>query len=209
MSIKDLAVVQAYHADRVERFGVKSVEALGWNSQNSQRGRFQQLARLGDFDGHSILDVGCGHADLYAYLKENHSDIRYTGIDYVSDFLDVAVQKYGDDSNAHFLLGEFNAAVLPKADFVICCGALNYRNSDFDYLPRSISRLFDACTIGVGLNLLREVDFPDGILITWTLDEVLESCRQLAPNVAVVDDPQENYFTVFLYHKGCQKKLSS
>jgi SAM-dependent methyltransferase len=201
MTLKDTATVRAYHNDRIGRFGVEASEALGWKGQDSQQQRFQDVAGLADFCGHTVLDVGCGHGDLYDFLK-GQGDIQYTGIDNIEAFLEVAVNRFGGHRDAKFLLGDFNTVELPRTDYIICCGALNYRNSDSKYLFKTISKLFDAASLGLGLNLLSKVDFLDGILNVADFDEVLAFCRQLSPQVHVVARPDEDNFTLLLCRDG-------
>ena len=201
MTLKDTATVRAYHNDRIERFGVEASEALGWKGQDSQQQRFQDVAGLADFSGHPVLDVGCGHGDLYDFLKAQ-GDIQYTGIDNIEAFLEVAVNRFGGHRDAKFLLGDFNTVELPRTDYIICCGALNYRNSDSKYLFKTISKLFDAASLGLGLNLLSKVDFLDGILNVADFDEVLAFCRELSPQVHVVARPDEDNFTLLLCRDG-------
>ncbi len=202
MSLKDIALVRAYHDDRIQRFGTEASEALGWKNRESQQHRFEELAQIGDLRGRSVLDVGCGHGDLYPYLKQRHGQLHYTGIDNVGAFLEVAVRRFGEETNTRFLLGEFGSQQLPQTDFVICCGALNYRNSDSDYLYRMIKRFFDATSIGLGLNLLKKVDFSAGILARFDPNQVADFCRRLTSRVEVRVDQDENYFTLFLYREG-------
>ncbi len=200
MAIKDVAVVKAYHKDRIARFGADACEALGWKFRDRQVDRFQQFTHLGSFSGRSVLDVGCGHADLFPVLQSVAPDIQYTGMDQSEEFLQIALRRYGKNPQARFLLGEFATTPLPKSDYVICCGALNYRNSDTGYLQRMIVRLFDAARFGVGLNLLGKVDCDEGILVAHAADEVLAFCRMISPCAELIETPQDDNFTVLLFH---------
>lgn len=193
--------MQAYHQDRIQRFGYESTEALGWKNTQSQQDRFRHYADFADLSGREVLDVGCGHGDIYPYLKQHHGDFQYTGIDQVGAFLEVAVQRFGDDSNTRFLLGEFASLLLPSADYVICCGALNYRNSDPAYLFKMINRFYDACRMGMGISLLQRVDFENGVLVPSDPDAVLDFCRQLSSNVTIKNDSESDYFSVFIYRE--------
>lgn len=51
-------------------YGAKSSLALGWRDHNSQLIRFEVLADIADLNGRSVLDVGCGYADLLPFLSE-------------------------------------------------------------------------------------------------------------------------------------------
>lgn len=202
MGIKDLATVQAYHRDRVRDFGAGTSQALGWKNRETQFEKFAELCKLGDFTNRNVLDLGCGHGDLFAYLLERHSGIQYVGIDQFDSFLELAVQRYGQYANCRFYRGDFAAIPLVTADYVVCSGALNYRQSESGYLQQMIARFFGAARIGLGINLLRRVDFSAGILVAFDPEKVLRFCKQIASRVCLVEpsgDAQEDYYSVFLY----------
>jgi SAM-dependent methyltransferase len=202
VGLKDTATVHAYHKDRISRFGSKASEALGWKNKASQQQRFKDLAAIGNFGGRSVLDIGCGHGDLYPFLAKRYSVSHYTGLDNEAAFLTEAVSRYGAEANTRFLLGEFAATELPMADIVICCGALNYRNSDEDYIEQMIAKFFAACNLSLGLSLLKQVDFAEGILTKSEPDSVLGFCRQIAGKVELIDNHEQDYFTVFLHQEA-------
>ncbi len=198
MGLKDTATVHAYHRDRIARFGADSAEALGWKTRESQQQRFSQLVGIGDFNNRSVLDIGCGHGDLYPFIAQEYSGFDYIGLDNDKSFLEVAATRHGKAKNTSFLFGEFASSKLPKADYVICCGALNYRNGDADYLETMIDKFFAACNLGLGLNLLSHVDFEAGILTPCDPEAVVKFCLELTPNVELVYGVEQDHFTLFL-----------
>ncbi|MDA0687745.1 MAG: class I SAM-dependent methyltransferase [Proteobacteria bacterium] len=196
MHIKDLATVKAYHSERVVRFGQDAREALGWKNDDSQRKRFEALLQLGDVSTRSVLDLGCGHGDLYPFLRQHCGAFTYIGVDTMRDFLVVAAARYGKDPHTRFLLSDFSSPQLPVCDFVVCCGALNYRQSDPAYLRQTISRFFGLCTEGLALSLLHRVDFADGILVPTDPEQVWDICRDLNGNTDIQMADGEDFFTV-------------
>lgn len=68
MNLLDQANIFRFHDGLIKEFGVASNAALGWNKQAGQDARFKILSGIGMLNSHSVLDAGCGHADLYAYL---------------------------------------------------------------------------------------------------------------------------------------------
>lgn len=204
MGVKDVATVQAYHRDRIRNFGAGSCQSLGWKSEDSQRKRFLDLSEIGDLHGSNVLDVGCGYGDLFPVLKEKYGEFSYTGIENVHTFLEVAVRRFGEDSNARFFLGEFGSMDIPVVDYVLCSGSLSYRNSDPEYLYNMISKLFGSASIGLGLNLLSKVDFEDGVLVSCDPDDAVDFCRRLTPHVEIKADSDKDFFTLFLYHEKHQ-----
>lgn len=201
MSIKDFATVTAYHGERISRFGSDACEALGWKNSSSQSKRFEHLLQLGGIEGSSVLDLGCGHGDLYPFLRDRFGSFQYIGVDSMSSFLDVAVSRFSDDPNVRFLLGEFASVSLPIADFVVCCGALNYRQSDADYLNKMIERFYGLSSKCLVLSLLHRVDHTYGVLTPSDPEQVWNFCRNLSSLVEIQMDEGEDFFTVAIYRE--------
>ena len=199
MSLLDRAAILKFHRDRIGDFGSGSVEALGWRNLHTQTTRFEALVRIGDLAGRTVLDVGCGHGDLRGFLRANGHDVEYLGLDHLPELLDVAVERYGDWLRTRFLLGDFSSADLPRTDYVLCSGALSYRQRDPDFIPRVIEKLFRTCRLGLGFNLLRSAAQADGILVAHEPARILEVCRRLTPDVTLSEGYLPDDFTVFLY----------
>ncbi|GAA0725965.1 class I SAM-dependent methyltransferase [Dactylosporangium roseum] len=56
-------------------------KVAGWGSAELQRIRFDALLRTTAFAGGSVLDWGCGPADLYFHLRTLGLPFDYTGVD--------------------------------------------------------------------------------------------------------------------------------
>jgi SAM-dependent methyltransferase len=112
------------YSNRLATFGY-SPETLGWGKKGRQFLRFSVLAAEALLRPEcSVLDVGCGFADLYDFLIQNGWHGRYVGIDIVKSLLDVAQTRHPqldlfemDIADAHSQIGEF--------DFVLACGIFN------------------------------------------------------------------------------------
>jgi len=63
-SFKTQNPIKDYHRAMIDRHGADSCMALGWREQADQLLRFRELARIGDLNGRSVLDAGCGYAGL-------------------------------------------------------------------------------------------------------------------------------------------------
>ena len=62
--------------------------SLGWGSRKGKQSvQFEALCQIGDISNSSILDVGCGFGDLYAYLKYRGTRVNYTGVDINPDIV--------------------------------------------------------------------------------------------------------------------------
>jgi SAM-dependent methyltransferase len=67
---------------------------VAWTTIRNQEVRFQKLLEIGVKNGDSILDFGCGLADLYGYSKKIGLDINYTGVDINEDYVSDAKKQY-------------------------------------------------------------------------------------------------------------------
>ena len=90
---------------------------------------------------------------------------------------------------------------------MVCSGALNYRHSDPGYLQQMLVRFFAAARLGMAINLLRRVDFSDGVLVAYEPAEVQEFCQRIAPRVELLDRSPalaSDHYTLLLY-RGAEK----
>ena len=199
MNISELTDIQAYHLDRLLEFGPGTAGALGWKSSENHDRRLDIFCGLGDISSRSVLDVGCGHGDLYRVLSDRFAGFDYVGIDQMQPFIDVAVKHYGEQNRAAFELGDFTADSLPQSDYVIASGALSYRCCEPDFIFKMLDKLFAACRIGFGFNLLSQVDHADGILVAYDQAAILAYCQSMTSRVKVQSSSVGDDFTVFLY----------
>ena len=80
----------ARYEGRLKRFGY-SPESLGWGRHGRQEVRFSVLAEYAMRNRTaSVLDVGCGFADLYDFLRARGWTGLYTGLDIVPGLLEEA-----------------------------------------------------------------------------------------------------------------------
>ena len=199
MEFVDRSVIYRYHQERIEMFGEGTTSALGWKEEQSQLKRFEIISQIGDMDDLSILDAGCGHGDLRAFLGKKYPSMRYAGIDQMEAFLDVATARYGSLPDTTFYLGDCWTAELPNMDYVLACGLLAYRNSKPDFIYRMIDKLFGSCRLGFGFNLLKNVSDPDGILVNYDPKDILSYCKTLTPKVVLREGYADDDFTIFMY----------
>jgi trans-aconitate methyltransferase len=199
MAITDRAAIIRYHRARVAAFGRGTPAALGWKTPRSQTARFEVLAEIGDLNGHSVLDVGCGHGDLRAFLGERYPNLHYLGIDHFEPFLEVAYERHASWPNTRFLLGDFTTARLPEVDYIVASGALGYRDQESDFVVRMIDKLYASCRVALGFNLLRHVPDGETVLAAYDPETIASHCRRLASRVSLREGYLQNDFTVFLY----------
>lgn len=108
------------------RWHGSAFRSLLWESRKAQATRFDALARLCQFDGHSILDVGCGRADLLDFLiARGIQPKHYTGLEAIEPLAKSARRKGRPNSlivNADFVADPDR--MFSAADIVIFSGSL-------------------------------------------------------------------------------------
>jgi SAM-dependent methyltransferase len=201
MNLRNQVEIARYHQDRISNFGSGTAQALGWKSEQGQLLRFQALSTIGNLSGCSVLDVGCGHGDLHDYLSKLFPDIHYTGVELSQTFLNLALDRYGGKTNTRFLMGDFSTDDLPVSDYVLASGVLNYRSEEPDWVFKMITRLFTTCRLGLGFNLLSQVE-GEGILAAYEPEIIMAHCREFSFRTRLVENYLEGDFTVFLYKAG-------
>jgi SAM-dependent methyltransferase len=194
----DTAAVFRYHRARIQEFGTGSAGALGWHPEGQQV-RFGVLAQIGDLAHRSVLDVGCGYADLYPYLRQRFGGVQYTGIEQMPELLDVARARYLHAPGVMLRRDDFLRAPLPRHDYVLASGALNYRHRHPRFIYHAIEKLFASCRLGLGFNLLSQEQPSGSSLVAYNPSDIQAFCRKIAPRVVLQEGYWEGDFTVFMY----------
>ena len=193
------AGVSRFHKTLIERYGAGTTRALGWRKIEGQWMRFDKLSQIGDLSGHSVLDAGCGHADLFPFLKKRFSSVTYYGCEQIPELLQVAAQRYKREDNVVLLQGDFLDKAMPVTDFVLASGSLSYRHSDDNFVYNAIEALFAKCRIALGFNLLSGGVEPNTLLTAYHPDDILNFCRTLSKTVQIQVGYWPDDFTVFVY----------
>lgn len=101
--------------------------SLLWASPRSQAARFSAIARIIDTHRYTMLDAGCGRADLLDYLAARGAAPKaYIGIEAVDAVYQTAAQR--ELSSARIIHDDFvkNPSALDAgADVIVFCGSLN------------------------------------------------------------------------------------
>ena len=185
------------HSDSLKRFG-HHPNALYWSSQDIQELRFKVLSAIGVATKDSILDVGCGFADLKTWLASQGIKVRYTGIDISPDLIAVAKEKHGD---AGLFVGDLYDGGFKALsfDWVLLSGALNEPYNDKGkYAKKIIKEMYRICRKGVSFNLLNDKVVKAHDLQSFDANEVLDYCLTLCPDCVLRDDYLDNDFTIYM-----------
>ena len=212
--------IRDHYAPRI-RPNAPGWEILDWASEAAQHKRFETLVRLlKRMTGFqpvlsprcvsdrlktchplTLLDVGCGTADLFPFLQKEMPLLRYTGVDLLPEIINEAKRRhpYATLSQANI----FEETIFPPRSFdvVFCSGVFNLElgNND-DFLARALPVLWELANCVVVVNLLHERAFTKfGSCHYYKPSDVLALCHKLTPRVTFDDTYLGNDFTVALW----------
>ncbi|WP_373071651.1 class I SAM-dependent methyltransferase [Sulfurimonas sp.] len=121
-----------FYSSAIEKYGT-TAKGVNWNSEKTQKLRFKTILKLlpKELQKYTILDAGCGFGDFYFYLEKNNNQPKnYIGVDCHDDMVSIASNNTG-----HEILNiDIVQDRLPKADFIVCSGAMNVLSNYETYL---------------------------------------------------------------------------
>lgn len=199
MSLLEKATIVHYHRHRIGEYAHGAVEALGYRGADSQTKRFEALAAVGDVNGSSVLDVGCGHGDLKGFLDGHFHGFSYVGIDQMAEFVMHARSLYGQRPSCYFCVADFTEAELPQADYVFASGVLGYRCAEPGFYFAMIEKCYRAAKRAFAFNMLDAEQFPQHpLLVGHDAREVMAFCRDLAADAQLLRGYLDDDFTVLM-----------
>ena len=141
---------------------------LGWGAGDREHLRFAVMADVVEQTGAtSVLDVGCGFADLHDFLRARGWDGDYHGIDLVGGLLAVARERHPGLALDEADLAAFRPGEEEAFDVVVASGVFNARLAEEDnlvHIERSVRRMFALARRAICVDFMTtHVDFrhPD------------------------------------------------
>lgn len=176
----------------------ENYDILDWASADSQRARFDVLAERVALEGRSLLDIGCGLGDLYAYLHHRGIRADYTGVDLLEKMVRAARQRHPD---GHFLCADVfeDSPFKPDSfDVTFCSGALNLNlGNNRQFLPLAVATMVDLARGVAVLNLLHaKARGRDRRYFYFQPRDVRKLLEDIPCNVEIVQGYLPNDFTV-------------
>ena len=167
----------------VKRHGA-DFRALLWASRRTQELRFEALAHVADPTGLTVLDLGCGRADLLDFFNARGTPPRkYVGLEGVRELAEAAENKHAPDSR--IIIADFvrePRRMQVGADVVYCSGALNTIESNDFYL--TIRNAFAAAKRAFVFNFLSSSLLAGTNYLRWhPTRDVMKFCRTLSGDV--------------------------
>ncbi len=200
LSDEDRRVASVYR-ERLRTYG-PGPAALHWRSRESQERRFTGLAAIGIRDGDSVLDVGCGLADFYGWLKDRGVLVSYIGMDFTAEMVALSRETYPE---ARFMLSnlvEGDHGLPPRGiDWVVASGIFSMHKVEPEQnLQRVVGAMAALARRGVAFNTLSaRAPHRD----RWRLwhadpDRILVFCRALGFRCRISHDAAQEDFTIHM-----------
>jgi SAM-dependent methyltransferase len=189
-----------WYEDKVRRYGFDH-RGLGFRNKSSQYKRFEALLELGDFDGATLLDVGCGFGDLLAFLKERGIRAEYTGIDVCKPMVERCRERFEDDGAIFRVADVLEFDTVKRFDYVVASGLFGLdAEGSRDRIRPTLERMFAWADSGMAANFL-STRSPAPVEGRIYVDpaKALEVALQLTPAARVNHTYLPNDFTVYLY----------
>ena len=204
MTLEEKKRIIDFYDKRYEEFGYH-VKSVGWGDKESQELRFKILSEISDLSGCSICDVGCGFGDLYPYLLNNFGKIDYLGIDISKKIIVEAKERY---PLAVFEVNDIlENPARRKVDYVLSSGALSFKTQNHEqYVQRMLEAMMEMCEKGVAVNFLSGyVDYKLDKNFHFLPENALTLGKKITRYVTIRHDYPLYEFTLYLYHKPCQR----
>ncbi|MBM64678.1 MAG: SAM-dependent methyltransferase [Myxococcales bacterium] len=181
--------VKQHYKELFEAHG-NSAKAVQWGDQESQYNRFEVLAQVAPKLG-SVVDVGCGLGHLYTYLRAREPDLRYTGLDFVPEFIQSARAQFAETPAQFQVFDLFNDTMPTGSDYLLLSGVFNNLMEDnWGFMTHALRTMFGAAERGVAFNAMSTyVDYHDPELYYVDPCAVFDFCkRNLSKKVTLRHD---------------------
>jgi len=196
---------------RLNVFGY-SPETLGWGKNGRQDIRFSVLSQPIIINKNcSVLDIGCGFADLYLFLINNGWSGRYVGVDIVPSLLAIAKDKYPNIELYNYDIEQ--SRNIGKFDYVVASGVFNAKlngTNNEQHIISSLKDMFDMANEMVCLDFMSSyVDFQkEG---SWHTDPVwlINQITKLTKRFSIRHDYMPFEFAAFLYKNDAINKINT
>ena len=191
------------HFNKTLRVHGRGAKAVSWGNEKSQEVRFEILSQIGNLNGKTVLDVGCGLGDLYRFLvdKKKFELKRYLGIDINRFMILKAKEKYPKAEFKIVDLLENN--IKERFDYVMASGIFNLKIPNWEeFTFKILSQMYRISKIGVGVNFLSKCSpfSKDERSYYANSSEILDFiCINLSSRIILRQDYKANDFTIYIY----------
>ena len=167
--------------------------------------RFAKMLDLGDFHGKTLLDVGCGMAGFYSYLKERGIEAQYTGIDINPKMIGSAQKAYPHLRSRLFVHDIIEKPLGETFDYIVSVGPLNLKfdgDLNMELTMKMIRGMYDTANIGAAISMTSSLTKkPHADTFYYDPAVVLRETMDFCPNVRIDHTFLPHDFVLFCYKK--------
>lgn len=196
--------VAGYYSGKLAEHGT-TPRGVDWNSEESQKLRFQQFMPLVPADGRvSVLDFGCGYAAFAEHLADAGVKADYTGYDISPEMVEAARSLQGRRPDRTFTT---DRGGLQPADVVVASGIFNVlagtdRGAWVEYVAETLRELASLSRHGLAFNMLTSYSDADRMVDRLFYGDpchYFDWCkRNLSRHVALMHDYGLYEFTILV-----------
>lgn len=172
-------------------------------NERSHALRFLKIMELGNFEGKSILDVGCGLGAFYKLLKERSIKADYYGIDINQRMIQKCKEKYPEIAD-HFRVHDIIAENFERNfDYIIVVGLINLdfgANINMEMTERLINQVHKHANIGYSLSMTSSLTSkPSAESYYYKPELIVSMVSSLCNNFKLDHTYMPHDFSIFCY----------
>lgn len=191
-------VIERYN-QRLEKYG-PSFEVLASGTEERRLIHYEVLSEIGDLNGKSVLDLGCGFGDFLGFLQDKGVNVDYTGYDINPNLIKYAKEKY---PMGKFFVVDIQKEDFPDFDYIISNEAFNLTLMDvdnYDYIKEILEICYSHSRIGVAIEFLSSyVDFESKEGFHYQPEKVFSISKGITKRVSLRHDYPLFDFIIYLY----------
>lgn len=191
-------IIERYN-QRLEKYG-PSFEVLASGTEERRLIHYEVLSEVGDLNGKSVLDLGCGFGDFLGFLQDKGVNVDYTGYDINPNLIKYAKEKY---PKGKFFVVDILKEDFPIFDYIISNEAFNLTLMDvdnYDYIKEILEICYSHSRIGVAIELLSSyVDFESKEGFHYLPEKVFSISKGITKKVCLRHDYPLFDFIIYLY----------
>lgn len=179
-------------------------QMVGQTSVSHQK-RFLKIMELGDYSNKTLLDIGCGIAGFYEFLKNRNIRADYWGLDIVPQMIESARETFPEIKDKLWV-GDFLESNPKQAyDFVVSVGPLNLKFKSASNLETTflfIKKMCDLSRIGFAISMTSALTRkPQKNTFYYSPADIVAEVTRYCPNVRLDHTYLPHDFTLFGYKK--------
>lgn len=199
----DREKIIARYDGRFKEYGI-DIRTLNAGKGNKLKLQHTVHSSIGDLQNKTILDIGCGLASYYEFLKSRGLKVNYIGYDIVEPFIAVNLERFPE---AHFEVRDISRdKIAHAADYAVMCQVFNNKYSSVsndEVVKAAIAQAFAAVSTGVSIDLRTSyVNYKEPDTHYFSPEEMFSFAKSLTPFVNLRHDYLPFDFTLMLYKEG-------